>query len=248
MFSIFSKSKPKLIDLIPDNYIDIHSHLLPGIDDGAKSLEDSQYLIEKLMDFGTKQLITTPHILKSVWNNTPEIIKSKLEETNFYLNNLQLSIPLKAAAEYMLDSYFMDLLQSEEKLMTLKENYLLVEMSYIQPPINLFDMLFEIKQHGYQPVLAHPERYLFYHQNYDDYKKLKRAGCFFQMNLLSTVGYYGKNVALITDKILADGFYDFVGSDVHHEKHIQSFQNKLVIKNHTPLKTSIDNNNIFSFS
>lgn len=240
----FFKSKPKLQDLIPDNYIDIHSHLLPGIDDGAVTIEDTSRLTRALQGFGINQIITTPHVIQHIWDNSALQIKDKEQTTKVALENNQILIPFRAAAEYMLEDNFVNLFQSE-KLLTLKDNFVLIEMSYINPPIQLYSILFDLQVAGYIPVLAHPERYLFYHNNFEEYNKLKTAGCYFQLNLISTVGYYGESITHIADKLLQKGFYDFVGSDVHHDKHIAAFEQNVQIKQLNPLKEIIANNQFF---
>mgnify|MGYP000255216499 CR=1 FL=1 len=243
MFTFF-KSKPVLKDLIPDNHVDIHSHLLPGIDDGARTFEDTLRLAKALQGFGISQLITTPHVIQNVWDNSAPQIKEKETETISKLEKNQITIPFRAAAEYMLDDDFVRLFQSE-KLLTLKDNYVLVEMSYINPPIQLYSILFDLQVAGYIPVLAHPERYLFYRNSFDEFKKLKRSGCLFQLNLASTVGYYGEAIVQITDKLLQKGFYNFVGSDVHHDNHVAAFEQKIKVKELASLKEAIANNQFF---
>ncbi|WP_281298281.1 tyrosine-protein phosphatase [Flavobacterium limnophilum] len=243
MFHLF-KSKPVLKDLIPCNHVDMHSHLLHGIDDGAKTFEDSLMLVKALEGFGFSQFITTPHVMQHVWNNSADQIKSREAETVLELEKNQITLPFRAAAEYMLDDNFVQLFQSE-KLLTLKKKYVLVEMSYINAPIQLYAILFDLQVAGYIPVLAHPERYLFYHHNFEEYLKLKKAGCLFQLNLLSVVGYYGESIAKIADKLLQKGLYDFVGSDVHHANHIAAFKQKVKLKDLTPLKEVIVNNQFF---
>ena len=166
MFSLF-KSKPRLKDLIPENHIDIHSHLLPGIDDGAKTFEDTLSLTKALQGFGVSQFITTPHIIQHVWDNTHEQILAKSATTILALEKNNISAPFKAAAEYLMDDQFVHLFQSGE-LLTLKDNYVLVEMSYINAPIQLYSILFDLQVAGYIPVLAHPERYLFYQNNFSE--------------------------------------------------------------------------------
>jgi protein-tyrosine phosphatase len=240
----FSKNKSVLKDLIPDNHIDIHSHLLPGIDDGAKTFSDTLSLTRSLMGFGISQFITTPHIIQFVWDNTHEQILSKKETTVLELEKHQITIPFRSAAEYLMDDQFVKLFQSGG-LLTLKDNYVLVEMSYINAPIQLYDVLFDLQVAGYIPVLAHPERYLFYHNNFNEYSKLKRAGCLFQLNLLAVVGYYGEGVAKIAEQLLEKGMYDFVGSDVHHDSHIAAFDKKVKLKDSTSLKEAIANNQFF---
>lgn len=243
MLNLF-KSKPLLKDLIPDNYIDIHSHLLPGIDDGAKTFEDTLKLIQSLQDFGTSQIITTPHIIEHVWDNSAEKINANKAETVIQLEKNQITIPFRAAAEYLMNDHFIDLFQSN-KLLTLKKNYVLVEMSYINPPIQLYSILFDLQVAGYIPVLAHPERYVFYHNNFNEYLKLKQSGCLFQLNLLSIVGYYGEGITKIAEKLLQKGLYNFVGSDTHHIKHIAAFEQKVKLKDLLPLKEAINNNQFF---
>lgn len=241
----FSKKKSFLKDLIPDNFIDIHSHLIPGIDDGVKTSQEAIKVINELEKIGFKQFITTPHIIHNVWNNTHQIIKEGEKDLNRYLVENSNKNRVKASAEYMMDTYFMELLQNE-KLIPLKDFYILVEMSYLNPPLQLFDIIFDIQVAGYKPILAHPERYLFYHNNFEAYHKLKKAGCLFQLNLLSVTGYYGENVAKTAQKLLLHTMIDFVGSDVHHLNHVQNFQNRLIIKEEKPLKDAIQNNQLFT--
>lgn len=238
----FRKNIPTLSDLIPSDYVDIHSHLLPGIDDGAKDINDSKNLLESVKKIGFSECIATPHVFSGVWENTPETITTALEKTKTALNEPSL----RAAAEYMMDSYFYDSLKKEQPLLTLKENFILVEMSYMNAPIQLYDIIFEIQLQGYKPILAHPERYLFYGTNWNEFQKLKKAGCLFQLNLLSTTGYYGIGVTKIAQKLLDLNLYDFVGSDIHHEKHVASFGNKIQLKKFSSLESIIKNNRFFS--
>ncbi|MBU0941593.1 MAG: histidinol phosphatase [Bacteroidetes bacterium] len=240
----FSKNKSVLKDLIPDNHVDIHSHLLPGIDDGARTFADSLRLTKALQSFGVTQIITTPHIIQHVWDNSQEDIEALSTITKSNLETENILIPFKAAAEYLMDDQFVRLFQSKN-LLTLKDNYVLVEMSYINAPIQLYTILFDLQVAGYTPILAHPERYLFYQNNFDEYKKLKRAGCLFQLNLLSVVGYYGALINKTAEKLLSQGLYDYVGSDVHHDNHITAFSQKVSIKDTLPLKEIISNNQFF---
>ncbi|WP_310377779.1 CpsB/CapC family capsule biosynthesis tyrosine phosphatase [Flavobacterium sp.] len=240
----FTKAKVILKDLIPDNYVDIHSHLLPGIDDGAKTFEDTLTLIKALQGFGCKQFITTPHIIQYVWDNNKEQITAKAAATVVELQKNNSTVPFRAAAEYLMDDQFERLFKSSQ-LLTLKDNYVLVEMSYINAPIQLYSILFDLQVAGYIPVLAHPERYLFYQNNFNEYLKLKRAGCLFQLNLLSTVGYYGPEITKIADQLLQKGMYDFVGSDVHHNNHIAAFDQKVRVKDLVLLKEIIASNSFF---
>lgn len=243
MFS-FLKPKARLIDIIPTNYVDIHSHVLPGIDDGAKTIDDSKFLLENMIEFGFSKIITSPHTIENIWNNTPETISSALQLTQENLKDLTEKVSLKAASEYLMDDYFVSLFE-QGNLLTIKDKFVLVEMSYINPPIQLYDYLFNLQVAGYIPVLAHPERYVFYHSDFSNYAKLKKAGCYFQMNLLSATGYYGREVAKIADELLKKSMIDFVGSDFHHKHHIASFSNPIIIKEVIQLKKAAENNCFF---
>ena len=239
----FFKSKPKLVDLIPAGFIDIHSHLLPGIDDGAKSIEDTSEMLLKLKSIGFEKCITTPHSLPGVWENTKEGILTTFIQTKSELPESTSEMLHITASEYMMNETFHERIQTDE-LLTIKDNLVLVEMSYLNPPLALLDIIFELKLKGYQPILAHPERYFFYHQNQKMYKTLKELDVLFQLNLLSVVGYYGSSVAIIADRLLKENLIDFVGSDVHHMQHVNSFQNKIIIKSEKKLIEAIERNSI----
>ncbi len=243
MFPLFKK-RPFLKDLIPDQFVDIHSHLLPGIDDGSKNIEMTLDLLSQLQQLGFAQFITTPHVTTGVWDNTRDGILFKLKETQEHLASKSHEFSIRAAAEYILDGQFTELVNNKN-LLTLKDNLVLVEMSYLNPPLQLFDLIFEMQIAGYIPLLAHPERYGFYHNNFSEFSRLKNAGCQFQINLLSTMGYYGPAVAACAEKLLKSGMIDFVGSDVHHQKHIDAFSQRIMLKEPSALQNAIANNEFF---
>ena len=221
----FKKKQIPLTTVFPDGFVDIHSHLLPGIDDGAKDIDNSIELIQKMYSYGIKDFVTTPHVLGNVYPNSSTIIKTKLKEVQEALQQKGLQdISISAAAEYMMDEQFSLLLEKND-ILTLKDNYILVEMSYFNAPLNLYDILFEIQLKGYKPVLAHPERYIFYHNDFNQYYQLKKAGCLFQLNLLSLTEHYGKSVQKTTLKLLKENLYDFVGTDTHHHHHLETLKN-----------------------
>ena len=243
IFMLFFKKKEiPLTEFFPTNFIDIHSHLLPGIDDGAKDIEQSLALIQKMASYGIKNFITTPHVLGDVYPNSSETILKKLEEVRVVLKDEGLTdIKINAAAEYMMDEQFSALLEKDD-ILTLKDNYILVEMSYFSPPINLFDILFQIQLKGYKPVLAHPERYNSYHNNFEIYYKLKKAGCLFQLNLLSLTPQYGDSVTKTADRLLKENLYDFVGTDTHHKNHLHLLKSISTKKNFKKINPLLENN------
>ena len=236
------KSKPTLKELIPKGFVDIHSHILPGIDDGAKDVNESKKLIKKMNRLGFSKIIATPHIYEGLYNNTPNSIKKSY---NLLSANLKKKNKIKYAAEYLIDYKIIDRIK-EKSLLCLKDKYLLVEMSYLNKPNNLYEIIHYILVNGYTPILAHPERYIYFHGSFKDYDKLKKVGCKLQLNLLSVTGYYGKKILSISEKLLKNNLIDFVGSDIHNLNHCNQFKNKVVIKNLKDLEKAINSNKFFS--
>ncbi|HCE54745.1 MAG TPA: histidinol phosphatase [Lutibacter sp.] len=219
MFSFFQKKTP-LTDLFSSDFVDIHSHFLPNIDDGSKSMDESVAMLKRMQGYGIKHIICTPHVMESVWENASETIQQQLDALNAHLKSIAFTdISITAAAEYMLDANFDQLLKTE-KLRTLKDNYILVELSFLNAPINLYETLFNIQIAGYKPVLAHPERYSYFHNDFKEYAKLKEAGCLFQINLLSLSNYYGSSVAEVSLQLLKQQLIDFAGTDTHKHHHL----------------------------
>lgn len=243
MFSIF-KSKPKLSELIRNGFVDIHSHILPGIDDGSENLAQSTDLLSRLNTIGFSKCIVTPHTLPEIWENTSEGITATFNNTKSQLEEPLNNMLHRVASEYMINDSFLQRLHAEP-LLTLKDNYVLIEMSYLNPPLALKEIIFEIQLKGYQPLLAHPERYLFYHNSTKMYETLKELDVQFQLNLLSSVGYYGSSVAKTADLLLKENFIDFVGSDVHHLRHVNAFENKIIVKSEKQLQDAIAKNSFF---
>jgi protein-tyrosine phosphatase len=242
---LFFKKKIPLTDFFTDGFVDIHSHILPGIDDGAKDMDTSMALLLKMASYGIKNFITTPHVLGSVYPNSSEVIKQQLAAVKKELEKRNIKgISIQAAAEYMLDEEFSALLDQKD-ILVLKDNYILVEMSYFSAPINLYELLFKIQLKGYKPVLAHPERYNFYHTDFKSYYKLKQAGCLFQLNLLSLTDQYGKGVQKTSEKLLKENLYDFVGTDTHHQNHLALLPKIGTKKTFAKIKHLLNNNKKF---
>jgi len=225
MFNLFSRKKAKgsRIDYSVLN-TDMHSHLLPGIDDGSKDLEMSLQLIRGMKDLGYQKLITTPHIIWDMYRNTPEIINTKLEELRAAVKKEGIDVELHAAAEYFLDEHVEELLNKKEPLLTISGNKVLTEFSLAFPSLNTKDILFDMQMQGYQPVIAHPERYIYLQQNKEFYRELKDIGCMFQLNILALSGYYGRSVKDLAEYLLNNGFYDLIGTDLHNFHHLEALQ------------------------
>jgi tyrosine-protein phosphatase YwqE len=225
MFRFFSKSKPK-----PEKFdyavlkTDMHSHLLPGIDDGVQDLEASVTLIRGMRELGYQKLITTPHVIWDLFKNTPAIIHEKLYLLQKAVADAGIDIEIQAAAEYFLDEHVEELLKKKEPLLTLSGNKVLAEFSMAFPSLNIKDLLFEMVMNGYQPVIAHPERYVYLQKNKDFYRELKDIGCLFQLNLLSIYGYYGRSVKDLSEYLLSEDYYDLIGTDLHNINHLEALQ------------------------
>ncbi|SEK52517.1 Tyrosine-protein phosphatase YwqE [Aquimarina amphilecti] len=240
-----SKKEIHLKEIIPQGYVDIHSHLLPNIDDGVKTVYQSAYIIEQFTNLGVKKIITTPHVMQEVWPNTTETIKSKHLEMERILSSLDIDVVLEASAEYMLDDLFYKRIK-EKDIIALYEKYVLVEMSTFSAPINLNELLFEIKLAGFSPILAHPERYSFYQDHMEKYTELKESGFLFQLNLLSISGFYGEKVKDKAIKLLTEGFYDFAGSDVHNYHQFAILEKGFLPKNADKISALMKKNLSFS--
>ncbi len=222
MFSFFQSSKPTF--RIADLQLDIHSHLIPGIDDGAKTMEDSLLLIRVLMDLGYQKIITTPHIMSEYYPNTPEIIRAGLENVRTALQAANMDIEIEAAAEYYVDQSFEEYLSKDGELLTFADRHILVEQSMLAPTPNLGAVLFQLNTKGYRPILAHPERYAYYANDFEAFEQLKNYGCLFQLNLLSMTGYYGKIQQQLALKLLKADMIDLLGTDMHHQRHAKVLQ------------------------
>lgn len=225
MFNFFKKkynTGGSIIQLPVDT--DIHSHILPGIDDGSPDIETSVQLVKGIYNLGIRKTIATPHIIADLYRNTPATINEALEKLKIACKKEAIEIEITAAAEYMLDDYFIKLLRSGIPLLTIYKNIVLTEQSYATPTSNLNEISFELITAGYRPIMAHPERYAFYHNNYDNYQWLKDMGFLLQVNLLSLTGYYGKPVAKAAKYILENDMADFAGTDMHHERHLAMLQ------------------------
>jgi protein-tyrosine phosphatase len=242
--SFIFKTKYFLKDLMPENYIDIHNHLLAGIDDGAKTIEETNRLITRMKGINIAGAIATPHTFYGLWNNTTSSIKNAYniaKETNSNDSFLR-----GYASEYLLDSTLITRI-NEENLLCLKDNYVLVELDLFNNPINLYEMLFELKIKDYKVIIAHPERYMYFHNSMAKFSKLKEFGVYFQLNLLSLTGFYGKEVQKVAERLLENNLYDFTGTDIHRDLHIDELNRKpLQFSNTNKIADLLQKNTLFN--
>ena len=219
----------------------MHSHLLPGIDDGAADVETSIRLIKGLQQLGYKKLVTTPHILWDMYKNTNEIISEKFELVKKKMEEEKLDVELEAAAEYYIDDHLEELLAQKKPLLSFGNKMVLVEFSLASAPFDLKDVLFEIQLQGYQPVIAHPERYSYKAGQKKFFDELKDVGCLFQLNILSLANHYGSEVTDLAHYFCKKQYYDLVGTDLHHSRHIDALHNPSLS---SPLKRLLDSGKI----
>ena len=190
---IFKSSPSEEVNIENFIKVDLHSHLLPGIDDGSQNMLESASLIKGFKELGYQKLITTPHIMGDFYRNTPEIIHEQLHLLKAYLKDIEVEIEIEAAAEYYLDEWFIQMIEKGDEILTFGNNYVLFETSFMNKPQQLLDTIFKMQSQGYQPVLAHPERYTYLYDDPELLQTLRERGVLFQINLNSLTGYYSRS-------------------------------------------------------
>ncbi|GAB3918479.1 tyrosine-protein phosphatase [Mucilaginibacter boryungensis] len=229
MFGLFKK-KEKLKKAITFDYstlqVDMHSHILPGIDDGAQNPEESIYLIRKMMELGIKKIIATPHIMIDYYRNTPETINGALAVLKEELVKEGIDIVVEAAAEHYFDETF-EARVDADGLMVMKGGYVLFEFSFISKPPNMIPVVQKLLDKGYKPILAHPERYSYL--TIDELRNLRSWGCCLQLNTISLTGYYGPEAKRIAETLVDNQMVDFISSDMHHPRHAEAFKRALLM-------------------
>lgn len=212
---IFNREKEEHPISLESILVDMHSHLIPGVDDGSKSMSDTILLIQGLSKLGIKHFITTPHIMSDIYPNVGSNLLAEGEKVRQELKNRGMDVTFQVAAEYYLDDHFMELL-SKRDVLTFGDNYVLFELSFMQEPPLLQEAIFEMQSAGYKPVLAHPERYLYYYNSFEVYESLHKQGVLLQLNLNSLVGQYSPHVKKTSEKLIKHQLISFLGSDCHH--------------------------------
>lgn len=206
-------------------HTDMHSHVVPGVDDGSKKLETSIYLVKQLHNMGVNKMIATPHV-NATYKNTPRTLEDPFNQLYDALKAEDLDLELSHSAEYRLDDFFEDEVMGKNEYMLFPDNYILIENSFWQQAMNFDQIVFDLKMQGYKPILAHPERYSFYAQHKEVYNRLHDYEILFQLNILSFSGYYGKEVKETAFWLLKNDLVDFIGTDMHnrdHAEHIRKF-------------------------
>lgn len=199
---------------------DMHSHMIPGIDDGAKDMDESLALVRGMADLGYEGIITSPHVMSDFYRNSSDTIRKGADDVREAMRVQGINMPFAAVAEYYLDEWFEELLEKKD-LLTFGDNYLLFELGFVAPPEILNRAIFNMQLAGYKPILAHPERYPYWHMDLEKYQELRDKGVMLQVNLNSLTGVYSPMVKKVAEKLLRAGVVDFIGTDCHNEGHLK---------------------------
>jgi protein-tyrosine phosphatase len=229
LFGLFKKSPSLPPADLSVLRADMHSHFIPGIDDGSKSTRESLDMLREMYALGYRKVITTPHIMSDGYRNTPEIILKGLEKLRAAVQEAGINIEVEAAAEYYFDYDFEKSIAKKDKL-TFGNNYLLWEISFVNQPSNINDVIFEMMTQGYKPVLAHVERYSFWHNDYAKYEDLAGRGTLLQLNINSLSGQYGAATKKAAEWLIDKDMISFLGTDCHHLGHLEVLKKALTEK------------------
>jgi len=244
VISLFSRMKKPTVHPLQLK-VDLHSHLIPGIDDGSQCMEESLQLLKKLSELGYEKVITTPHIMADAYYNTADSIRSGAVLLQEASAEAGIPVNIEVAAEYYLDDGFMEHLEAGDVL-SIAGKYLLFETSYLHRPLELEEMIFAISAAGYIPLMAHPERYRYIKNPEEEYASLKERGVMMQVNLNSLGGFYGKSAQKNAEVLSKSGMIDFLGSDTHRMRHLESLEKVLASRAYARLyeKNRIQNNDL----
>lgn len=249
MFNIFKRSKGAVE---PQEFFfktDIHCHVLPGIDDGSPDAATSVELIKRMKAWGLERIIASPHVTNLTFPNTPETVGAAREALKKALADDGTDMVIENSAEYRIDDLFARELEAE-RLMTLPNNYILIENPFVREPGNLDSVIFDLQVRGLRPILVHPERYSYYYKHHERYEVLHNAGAMFQINVLSLAGGYGKDERKIAEILIEKGLVDFVGTDLHNAAHADIIDRYLAssdyLKDRDRLKGRILNDKAFN--
>jgi tyrosine-protein phosphatase YwqE len=242
--SIFAKKEPAQPFDLSLLKTDMHSHLIPGIDDGSKTMDETLAMLAKFETLGYSKIITTPHIMAEVYPNTPEVILSGLANVQKAAKEIGLSLQIEAAAEYYFDQSLIEKVQ-QKNVLSFGNNYVLVEFSFHAQPDNEHRLFFEMQVADYRPILAHFERYPYFHGSTEKAREYKEKGALIQVNLNSLTGHYGPGVKKQAERLIDEELVDFVGSDCHRIQHLMHLEEHLNLPYYHKLgKLQLKNNSL----
>jgi tyrosine-protein phosphatase YwqE len=227
IFNFFQKKKEVLQPFDLSRFkVDIHSHLIPGIDDGSQTMNQTIAMLAKFQELGYKKVITTPHVMSDSFPNTSENILAGLADVRAEIKKVGLTIEIDAAAEYYFDETFVAKIKAKD-LLTFGDNYVLLEFAFHSPPQYIDQMFFELQSRGYRPVVAHFERYMYYLGKIDRAIEWRQKGINIQININSLSGHYGPDIKKQAERLIDAGEFDFIGTDCHRIEHLMLLENSL---------------------
>lgn len=228
MMNLFSRRRERLPLFFTT---DVHCHVIPGVDHGSPDPATSIELLKRMSSWGLRRIVGTPHVTEDVFVNNPDTLVPAAASLRAAVEKANMDMEIVQSAEYRIDNLFRSQIESGQ-LCPFPGGYILVENSFVQEPWGLEELLFDLKIKGLRPILAHPERYLYYHSRPERYKALHSAGTLFQVNLLSLAGYHGKDEKKMAERLIEEGMADFIGTDLHHHRHADFIEDYLVTKDY----------------
>ena len=227
IFNFFQKKKEVLLPFDLSRFkVDIHSHLIPGIDDGSQTMDETIAMLAKFQELGYKKVITTPHVMSDSFPNTSENILAGLEDVRAEIKKVGLTIEIEAAAEYYFDETFVAKIKAKD-LLTFGDNYVLLEFAFHSPPQYIDQMFFELQSRGYRPVVAHFERYMYFLGKIEKAIEWRQKGINIQININSLSGHYGPDIKKQAERLIDAGEFDFIGTDCHRIEHLMLLEDSL---------------------
>jgi protein-tyrosine phosphatase len=201
---------------------DMHNHVLFGIDDGSKSLDYSIEMIHQMMNLGFKKLIFTPHVISDYYPNNKETISTPFLALQQFVKDNHIDIKIEYGAEHLIDDVFIQNVKNNpENILTFGNKNVLIETPFINQPIQLEQVIFDLINKGFTPILAHPERYVYLQSDYELVNKIFQTGVKFQINLLSLISHYSPQSTKLAKYIVENKLYHYVSSDAHKLSHIE---------------------------
>jgi len=234
---IFNKSRISYSDFSSIG-LDLHSHFLPGLDDGSPSMGESLKMLREMERIGYRKIITTPHVISALYPNTKEQILGQLYHLQDVIRQEGIRIDVEASGEYHMDYDLLGKIRGGEVIPFGNKKYLLIELPFQKPAFSIEEILFQIQLAGYEPIISHPERYVWLMGKMKQYEGLKDRGMFFQLNLNSLSGFYGFPAKIAANQLIDAGMIDFTGTDAHHTGHLVELQKVLHNKHFAKLVQS----------
>lgn len=204
---------------------DVHSHILPGVDDGSPDLDHSLAILGRLKELGIRRFTFTPHVSRSMFPNEAADLRERFARFKAQLPPELSGLDFRLGSEYMIDEFFSGI----SDRLCYSDGHILIEMSYYERSREIKDTVFNLQMEDLKPILAHPERYVFYQKVFDkkkgveELKTLRDMGCELQLNIMSLTGAYGERSLGIVHWLLDNDMYSYIGTDVHSPGQIDHF-------------------------